>query len=115
LLAFVLTGGQVHDITEAANLLNTVPTAVYVIADKAFDSDALVAKIRSMGAIPVIPSKCNRKTPRRHDEEAYKRRNLIERFFCRIKEFRRLATRYDKLTSRFGAFLLIATATLWVK
>lgn len=81
--------------------------------DKAYDSDAVCAKIESQGGRAVIPSKSNRKVQRAIDTEAYKRRNIIERFFCRIKQFRRIATRYDKLAMRYASFVLIASAIIW--
>ena len=81
--------------------------------DKAYDSDTVCAMIEAQGGRAVIPSKSNRKVQRQLDTEAYKRRNRIERFFCRIKQFRRIATRYDKLAMRFAAFILITSALVW--
>lgn len=81
--------------------------------DKAYDSDAVSAMIEAQGGKVVIPSKSNRKVQRDLDVEVYKRRNHIERFFCRIKQFRRVATRYDKLAMRFAAFVLITSALVW--
>ena len=87
--------------------------AGHVIADKAYDSNALVQKIEEMGASPVIPPKSNRKAPRKYEKERYKRRNRVERLFNRLKQFRRIATRYDKLTRRYAAFVLVAAAVVW--
>lgn len=81
--------------------------------DKAYDSDAVCKQIEAQGGQAVIPSKSNRKLQRVIDTEAYKRRNIIERFFCRIKQFRRIATRYDKLAMRYASFVLIASALVW--
>ena len=79
-------------------------------ADKGYDSDTLIEAIEHSGAQAVIPPRRNRLTPRYVDWHRYKARNLVERFFNRLKQFRRLATRYDKLDRRFGAFLCLACA-----
>lgn len=76
-----------------------------VVADRGYDSDAFVACVLKHGALPVIPSRKCRKQQREHDVEIYKMRNIVERFFARIKQFRRIATRYDKTSASFlGAF-----------
>ena len=85
-----------------------------MVADKAFDADALISTIRCSGAKAVIPPKSNRLVPRDFDHHQYKHRNLIERYFCRIKHFRRIATRYDKLASRFSAFIAIVASFIWL-
>lgn len=92
---FILTGGQVNDCQRAEDLLDG-KTAEFVIADKAFDSDKILKKIETMGAVAVIPSTANRKEKRDYDKHYYKERNLIERFFCKLKQFRGIATRYCK-------------------
>jgi len=89
-------------------------TTQAVVADKAFDADALIAVIEHSGAIAVIPPRSNRRTPREFDRHQYKHRNLIERFFCRLKHFRRIATRYDKLASRFSSFIALVACFLWL-
>lgn len=66
-----------------------------------------------MGAEPVIPSQSKRKLQRTYDQERYKNRNRVERFFNRLKQFRRIATRYDKLDARYAAFVLVAGAVIW--
>ena len=76
--------------------------------DKAYDSDAVIAMIEANGGKAVVPSKANRKVQRELDAEVYRRRNRIERFFCRIKQFRRVATRYDKLAANFASAVAIA-------
>ena len=111
---FRLTGGERHDITEAENLLVDMEGVQAVIADKAFDAANLLARIRELGARAVIPPRANRKEVRNYDVHHYKNRNLIERFFARIKQFRRIATRYDKLAVRFEAFISIAAAFIWL-
>ena len=113
LAKFVLTEGQVHDITQAATLLeDTNPQAV--LADKAFDSDELRQNIANRGAKAVIPPRANRNTPASYDSHQYKNRNLIERHFCRIKHFRRIATRYEKLSQRFASFIALVAAFVWL-
>lgn len=89
-------------------------TAGAIIADKAFDADALIAMIEQSGAKAVIPPKSNRVAPRDFDRHQYRHRNLIERFFCRLKQFRRIATRYDKLANRFSAFIAIVASFIWL-
>jgi transposase len=110
LVDFILTGGNVHDSTQAEELLDrlgaqaqTLADAAItsVTADKGYDSKAIVARVESLGATAVIPQLCNRKDPRPVDWAQYKNRNLVERFFARLKQFRRIATRYDKLAARF--------------
>jgi transposase len=85
-----------------------------VLADKGYDTDRIVELIRSQNAVPVIPSKSNRLIPRDCDWWLYKERHLLECFFNKIKHYRRLATRYDKLLSSFLAFLTIASIILWL-
>jgi transposase len=114
------TGGQVHDSTQAEDLLDKVPPPVEgegprsTAADKAYDSDIILEKIRQNGATPVIPPRANRLNPQEFDSDLYRNRNLIERFFCRIKQFRRIATRYDKLVRRFDSFIALAAAFIWL-
>lgn len=114
LARFILMGGQVHDVTQAQALLEDL-TPEAVLADKAYDADALLACIENKGAKAVIPPKANRKVKREFDRYQYRNRNLIERFFARIKQFRRVATRYDKLASRFASFVALAASLLWLK
>lgn len=114
LARFRLTGGERHDITEAANLINGIENVGVVVADKAFDAAGLLGCIKAMNATAVIPPKTNRKVIRSYDRHVYKSRNIIERFFARLKQFRRIATRYDKLDIRFEAFISIAAALIWL-
>lgn len=112
-LRLILTGGQMADITQGPALVDSFVTDA-VVADKGYDSNAFVDSITNMGAEAVIPPRSNRLTPRDFDRERYKARNLVERFFNRLKQFRRLATRYDKLANRFNAFLHLACAYIWL-
>lgn len=113
-LRFMLTAGQAGDVTTASDLLAGL-SAGSVIADKAYDSNALRALIADNGAQAVIPSNRTRKLLIPHDAVAYKLRNRIERFFNKLKHFRRLATRYDRRAVYFLAALQIASAMIWMR
>ena len=103
-----LTPGQQADVTQTEVLFEGhAPEAV--IADKAYDSDALVTTIEARLAVAVIPPRGNRKQPRDYDRILYKVRNLVERFINRIKHFRRVATRYEKTARNFLAFVQVAS------
>ena len=86
-----------------------------VIADKAYDSDAIRDTVKAAGMKPVIPSNRSRNTPIRHDKRLYRERNRIERCFNKLKHFRRLATRYDRRALHFLAFLCLAGSMLWMR
>jgi len=107
-VAFHLTPGRDADIVAASDLLALAPAMAALIADKAYDGDGLRAAIAELGALPVIPNKSNRKRIHPFDATRYRDRNVIERMFCRLKDFRRIATRYDKLARNFFAAVLIA-------
>jgi transposase len=94
-------------------LLEASP-ARYVLADKANDSDALVGQIVEQGAEAVIPSKAGRNTQRDYDRTRYKQRNIVERFFGRIKHYRRVATRYDKTVRNYFTAVTIVSILLWL-
>lgn len=85
------------------------------MADKGYDADRLLADIIQSGAQPVIPPKSNRTHPQSCDRQLYKQRNLVERFFCKLKHFRRVATRYDKLLANFLGFVKLAAVALWLR
>ena len=111
---FVLLPGQRHDSAGVEPLITGVDFEA-LIADKAFDSNALRTILSDRGAIAVIPSKADRKTPILHDREMYKWRHLVENFFQRLKEFRRIATRYDKTDTSFSAIIHLASSYLALK
>ncbi len=113
LARWTLTAGQVHDLMEAQGLIDGLSTEA-VVADKAYDSDALITAIEALPANAVIPPKANRIEQRAFDRHQYKHRNLIECFFARLKQFRRIATRYDKLACRYSAFIAIVASFLWL-
>jgi transposase len=112
-LAFRLSGGNVADITVAAPLLRDIAPSAWLIGDKGYDADHLRALLESRGTIAVIPNKANRKNLFPFDAERYKWRNVIERTNCRIKDFRAIATRYDKLARNFLAGLCLVTALIY--
>jgi transposase len=103
-----LTAGQASDIAQAEGLIQGVPAEV-VIGDKGYDSDALVQAVEAKGAEAVIPPRSNRKVQRPYDAERYKDRNLVERFFNKVKHYRRVATRYEKTARNFLAFVHLAS------
>lgn len=86
-----------------------------MLADKAYDSDAILEKIATMGATAVIPPKSNRTVQRKYDKHYYKERNLIERFFCRLKQFRGIATRYCKRGKYFLSAIKLASSIILVQ
>jgi transposase len=111
---FFLTGGQAHDLIGADHLLPTMK-ADTLLADKAFDADERVlALLAAAGKTPVIPPKANRKEIRDYDKELYKARHLIENFFAKLKQFRAIATRYDKTARNFLAGVHLAASAIWL-
>ena len=112
-LRVILSAGQIADIEQAEALISG-QSAEFIVADKGYDSDAFVEAISAQGSQPVIPPRSNRVNPRAFDRHIYKSRNLIERFFSRIKQFRRIATRYDKLAKSFLSFVHLACAFVWL-
>jgi len=85
-----------------------------VLADRAYDTDRILQLLKEQSAVSVIPNKKNRRKQRKWDKEMYKERHLIECFFNKVKHYRRLATRYDKLACTFKAFLTLASIMVWL-
>jgi transposase len=113
-LALRLTGGQVHDITQAEALAAEVqPEAL--LGDKGYDAGSFIESLEVRAIKPVIPPKSNRKIKRDCDFALYAERNLIERFFQFIKQFRGIATRYEKTARNFLARLHLVCALAWLK
>ena len=108
-----LTPGQASDLSQAAPLLEEVEPEAF-LADKAYDADALIETLEERGITPVIPSKANRLIQRETDFALYCERNLVERFFCKLKAFRAIATRYDKLASTFLAAVQLISVIFWL-
>jgi len=113
-LSFILTPGQAHDL-EGADALLPHMAADTLLTDKAFDADErVIERLRAAGKSAVIPPKSNRKIQRDYDKEVYKASHLIENFFCKLKQFRAIATRYDKTSRNFLAAIHLAAALIWL-
>jgi transposase len=115
-LTFDITGGEAHE-TQGFDALMELHDAcpAKLLGDKGYDSDEIRNNLAKRGIKPVIPPRSNRPTPIEYDREAYKRRNLIERCVTRRKQFRRVATRYEKTARAYLSMLCIAAARLWIK
>jgi putative transposase len=112
-VAFTLSPGNHADIAEAPALLNKCPAPTRLLADKGYDANGLRARLAATETEAVIPSTRSRNRPIRYDAEAYRDRNRIERAFCRLKNWRRIATRYDKLAINFASAVAIAAIVIW--
>ena len=111
---FHLSGGEAHDLVGADHLLPDMQ-ADTLLADKAFDADERVLEpLAAAGKTAVIPNRGNRKQQRGYDRDLFKARHLIENFFAKLKQFRAIATRYDKLARNFLAGVHLAAAAIWL-
>ena len=110
-----LTPGQDHDNALATDLLANLKPRSLVLADRAYDADAIRKLVNDQDAFANIPPKRNRKDPICFSPFLYKARNRIERFFNKMKHFRRIATRYDKLAANYLAALKLASVRLWLR
>ena len=109
-----LTGGEAHDLAGADHLLPEMQ-ADPLIADKAFDADQRVIEpLAAAGKAAVIPPRSNRRSPRDFDRDLYKLRHLIENFFAKLKQFRAIATRYDKTARNFLAGIHLVASAIWL-
>jgi len=106
----MLTPGNVSDVKAAPSLIERAGRMRYLLGDKGYDADRLRRSLREVGTTPVIPGRRNRKRAVRYDKRRYRDRHLIENAFCRMKDFRRVATRYDKLAANFLSGVALATA-----
>ena len=113
-VTLVLTAGQAADVKQAEPLMAGISAEV-VIGDKDYDSDELVEAIGAKGAEAVIPPKKNRKIQRGYDADRYQDRNLVERFFSKVKQYRRVATRYEKTGRNFLAFVHVASLMILLR
>lgn len=113
-VAFHLTAGQKGDAPQAAALLEGRQADI-VMADTAYDADHLRTRIAETGALAVIPNNPSRSTKLPFDKELYKERHLIECCFSKLKQFRRVATRYEKTAQNFLAVVTIAATILWIR
>jgi transposase len=113
-VGFLLTGGQAHDLAGADHLLPGMK-ADMLIADKAFDADKRVLDpLAAAGKEAVIPPKANRRMARTYNRDLYKARHLIENFFAKLKQFRAIATRYDKTDRNFLGAIHLVAAAIWL-
>ncbi len=110
---FILTAGQCAEIGQA-NALIAGFSAAYVIADKGYDADAFIDSIHAIDAVAVIPPRKNRIAPRDYDEYLYRERNLVERVFQKLKHYRRIATRYERLAVTYLAMLSLVATIIWL-
>jgi transposase len=109
----LIAPGNVHDVMMAPELLSAAGPIKRLIADKAYDTNRLRDLLAQHGVKAVIPSIARRKSLIPYDRKAYRQRNVIERMFARLKDFRRIATRYDKLARNFLAGVVLAAAIIW--
>ena len=113
-LRFTLTAGQKHDITQAEKLIHGY-NAEYVIADKGYDSNEFLQHISDSGMAAVIPARANRRESRSYDAFLYRERHLVECLIGRMKHYRRIFSRFDKLDSRYLGFLQFAAVLIWLR
>jgi transposase len=113
-IGFHLTPGQRCDLDGADVLLNELATDT-VLADKGYDADErVIERLEQQGKTAVIPPKCNRTVKREYDRDLYKARHLIENFFAQLKQYRAIATRYDKRAINFLGAIYLAAAVIWL-
>lgn len=113
-LRLILTAGQVADVTQGAGLIKDF-AATAVVADKGYDSDELVATITAQRTQAVIPPRSNRKEQRDYDKHVYRERHLVECFIGKIKHYRRVFSRFDKLSKNYMGFLSFVSALIWLR
>lgn len=111
LVRFLLLPGQRHDSVGVEPLISDLEFGA-LLADKAFDGDGLRAELDRRGAMAVIPPEANRKRPSACDFDVYEWRHLVENFFAKLKQFRRIATRYDKTDTGFHAMICLASSVI---
>ncbi len=113
-LRFILTGGERNDITQAEHLVAGF-SAEYVIADKGYDSEIFVLRLKGRDAEAVIPSRASNKVRREIDTHLYKERHLIENQIGKLKQFRRVFSRFDKLAKNYLSFIYFASSVVWLR
>ena len=115
-LRFALSPGQAHDSTLAGPLLDDqLPADGFVLADKAYDAEWIRAMVEAQDAVPIIPDRRCAKTPHAFSHDLYRLRNRVERFFNKLKQFRRIAPRYEKLAANYLPMIKIATIRIWLR
>lgn len=113
--ALKLTPGQDHDLSATGDLIEAVPADTILLADKAYDADAFINELNARAICPNIPNKSNRKEKRSFFPSLYKQRNAVERFFSKLKHFRRIATRYEKRADNYLAMCDLASARILMR
>lgn len=108
-----ITPGNVHDVSEAHVLIEHAQGQNF-IADKGYDANHVIEAVEKKGMTAVIPSTANRKERRKIDSHIYKERHLVENFFCKIKRYRRIATRFEKTALNYLGFILFASVRIWL-
>lgn len=111
----VLTPGQASDKAAVADMLSGLPAARHLVADRGYDARAIVDLVREHGAEPHIPTQRDRKAQRSVSAALYRERNLVERFFNRLKQFRKIATRYEQTARNYLAAIHIASSRIWLR
>lgn len=114
-MRLILTAGQASDKTAVPELLDGLPASRAVVGDRGYDSDAVLAFVAQRGSDAHIPSTSRRRVRRSVDPELYRQRSLVERFFCKLKQFRRIATRFDKLARNYLAAVMLTASRLWLR
>ena len=113
-LKLLITPGQCSDVTKAKELISGAENS-HILGDKGYDSDDVRAQIYIQKCTPVIPGKINRKVAIEYDKHIYKERHVVECFFSKMKQFRRVFSRFDKSLRNFSAFLSFVGAILWLR
>lgn len=113
-LRFILTGGERNDITQAASLVKDL-CAAYVIADKGYNAEAFVSHLKGRDAEAIIPSRATNKVQREIDTHLYKERHLVENQIGKLKQFRRVFSRFDKLAKNYLSFIYFASSVVWLR
>jgi len=108
-----LTAGQVSDYKGAEKLLNDLPAAQHLLADRGYDANWFRDGLQDLGITPCIPSRKNRKHPISYDKSLYKQRHKVENMFAKLKDWRRIATRYDRCAHTFFSAICIAAIVIW--
>jgi transposase len=114
-IRIVLSAGQASDKAAVAELIEGLPPAKALVADRGYDAQAIIDLVKHQGGHAHIPTQKDRKVQRSIDPAIYRQRNLVERYFCKLKHFRRVATRFDKLARNFLAAVLLASTRLWLR
>lgn len=113
-MRLTITGGHVHDSQAMDAFLDWAAPPLAIVADKAYGSAKIRQSIADEGALAVIPTKSNTRIPIPHDTKLYAMRNVVERFFCRMKDMRRLATRFEKLGRNFLSMIHLFAIRCWI-